>query len=168
MAHTFLPLFTRLVVALVLATATLASHAQPTTLTVEGIKVDGKPFQLASLKGKVVMLMFWSTECAVCRDKMPELRRNYEGWAGKPFELVLVNVDQRKQDFDTYEKIISTIVPTKLRFPQLWRGESGYKDSLGTLPQLPATFVIDKGGKVVERFSGRVPAEAWDKVADLL
>ena len=168
MAHTFLPLFTRLVVALVLATATLASHAQPSTLTLEGKSVDGKPFQLAALKGKVVMLMFWSTECAVCRDKMPELRRNYEGWAGKPFELVLVNVDQRKQDFDTYEKIISTIVPTKLRFPQLWRGESGYKDSLGTLPQLPATFVIDKGGKVVERFSGRVPAEAWDKVADLL
>ena len=37
--------------------------------------------------GKVVLLMFWSTGCAVCRDKMPELRQNYEGWAGKPHAL---------------------------------------------------------------------------------
>ena len=42
---------------------------------IEGKTIDGKPFQLSMLKGKVVLIMFWSTECAVCRDKMPELRK---------------------------------------------------------------------------------------------
>ncbi len=50
----------------------------------------------------------------------------------------------------------------------LWSGEPGYKDGFGKQAQLPSTFVIDKGGKIVERYQGRIPAEAWDKIADLL
>ena len=34
---------------------------------IEGKTLDGKPFKLSMLKGKVVLVMFWSTGCAVCR-----------------------------------------------------------------------------------------------------
>lgn len=135
---------------------------------IEGKTIDGAPFKLASLKGKVVLVMFWSTGCAVCRDKMPELRNNYEGWAGKPFELVAVNTDTRMQDFLDYERIISRTVPLKQRFVQLWTGEAGYRDNVGKPVQLPAAFLVDKSGKVVERYVGRIPPEAWDRIADLL
>ncbi len=130
--------------------------------------MDGKPFQLAALKGKVVLLMFWSTECAVCRDKMPELRQNYEGWRGKPFEMVLVSTDRRMEDLQSYEQIISRTVPLKQRFVQLWVGDAGYRDGFGKPAQLPASFLIDKSGRVVERYQGRIPAEAWDRIAELL
>ena len=139
-----------------------------TAPAMEGKTIEGSPFKLSSLKGKVVLVMFWSTGCAVCRDKMPELRNNYAGWAGKPFEMVVVNTDQRVQDFLDYERIISTTVPVKQRFVQLWTGETGYKDNIGKPAQLPTAFLIDKNGKVVERYTGRIPAEAWDKIADLL
>ncbi len=135
---------------------------------VEGKTIDGAAFKLSSLKGKVVLVMFWSTGCAVCRDKMPELRNNYEGWAGKPFELVAINTDTKVQDFLDYERIISRTVPLKQRFVQLWTGESGYKDNIGKPVQLPAAFLIDKTGKVVQRYVGRIPPEAWDSIADLL
>jgi len=154
-----------------LLAAALWAPAQAQTAAppaVEGKTIDGKPFRLSSLKGKVVLVMFWSTECAVCRDKMSELRQNYEGWNGKPFEMVLVSTDKKMQDLQEYEKIISRTVPVKQRFVQLWAGEPGYKDSFGKPVQLPSTFVIDKNGKVVERYQGRVPAEAWDKIAELL
>ncbi|MEP6791061.1 MAG: TlpA disulfide reductase family protein, partial [Ramlibacter sp.] len=111
---------------------------------------------------------FWSTGCAVCRDKMPELRQNYEGWKGKPFEMVLVSTDRKMQDVMDYEKIISSTVPLKQQFVQLWAGEPGYRDSFGPQGQLPSSFLIDKAGKVVQRYQGRIPAEAWDKIADLL
>lgn len=145
-----------------------AAVAAVTVPQIEGKAIDGSPFKLASLKGKVVLVMFWSTGCAVCRDKMPELRTNYEGWAGKPFELVAVNNDARVQDFLDYERIISRTVPLKQRFIQLWTGESGYKDNIGKPAQLPAAFLVDKTGKIVERYVGRIPPEAWDRIADLL
>lgn len=154
--------------------AWLPAHAQAPAAApaavpaIEGRTLEGQPFKLSGLKGKVVLVMFWSTSCAVCRDKMPELRQNYEGWKGKPFEMVLVSTDRRMQDLDDYERIISRTVPLQQRFVQLWAGEAGYKDNLGARAQLPALFLVDKSGKVVERWQGRMPAEAWDKVAELL
>ena len=160
-----------LLIAAVLMAATLTAAAQAPAaapLRVEGPTVEGKPFQLAALKGKVVLLMFWSTDCAVCRDKMAELRQNYQGWQGKPFELVLVATDRRMKDVEDYERIISRTVPLKQRFVQLWAGEAAYRDNVGAPGQLPASFLIDKNGKVVERYQGRMPAEAWDRIAELL
>lgn len=156
-------------VAAALAQTPAVSVVAPvTTPQVEGKTIEGTSFKLSSLRGKVVLVMFWSTGCAVCRDKMPELRNNYEGWAGKPFELVAVNTDTRMQDFLDYERIISRTVPVKQRFVQLWTGDGGYRDNVGKPVQLPAAFLVDKTGKVVERYVGRIPPEAWDRIADLL
>ncbi|HMS27013.1 MAG TPA: TlpA disulfide reductase family protein [Burkholderiaceae bacterium] len=139
---------------------------------VSGLTFDKKPFQLASLKGKVVVLMFWTTDCAVCRDQMPELRENIRGWADKPFELVLVSADKRMSDVDSYNAIVSQSVPVKQRFVQLWTGDGNYKSSVnvGLIPknQLPLTYVLDKNGKVVAGQNGRIPAAWWDFIADLL
>lgn len=160
-----------LLAAVLLATSVapaLAADAAEPVLSVQGPTVEGKPFNLASLKGKVVLLMFWSTDCAVCRDKMPELRMNYEGWKNQPFELVTVSVDRRKQDLDEYERLIAHLVPAQQRFVQIWRGEPQYKDNIGTPARLPMSFLIDKEGRTVQRYSGRIPAEAWDQIADLL
>ena len=170
-----------LLVALFLAPGSNVSRAQgipPPGATVaasaislpalEGKTIDGKPFKLSLLKGKVVLVMFWSTSCAVCRDKMPELRENYAGWNGKPFELVAVNTDGSRQDFMDYERIIASTVPARQRFVQLWTGESGYLDSFGKHGQLPDAFLIDKTGKLVERYVGRIPPETRDRIADLL
>lgn len=145
-----------------------AAGVPVTTPAMEGKTFDGKSFKLSSLNGKVVLVMYWSTGCAVCRDKMPELRINYEGWTGKPFELVAVSTDTRMQDVQDYERIISRTVPVKQRFIQLWMGDSSYRDNLGKHAQLPAAYLIDKSGKIVERYVGRIPPEAWDRIADLL
>ena len=51
---------------------------------------------------------------------------------------------------------------------QLWTGESGYLDSFGQHAQLPDAFLIDKKGKLIERYVGRIPPETWDRIADLL
>jgi glutathione peroxidase-family protein len=156
--------------ALLIATVLAALPAQaqtPTAAAVQGTTFDGKPFQLSSLKGKVVLVVFWSTECAVCRDKMAELRQNYQIWRTRPFEMVLVSTDRKLQDVEEYEKIISRTVPLKQQFVQLWSGHAGYQDSFGKPPQLPVSFLVDKGGNVVERYSGRIPPEAWSRVGVL-
>ena len=153
------------------------AHAQQAaaaaqTPAISGTTLENKAYQLASRRGKVVLVMFWSTDCAVCIDKMPELRENALGWAGKPFELVLVSVDARMEDVKNYNTIINQTVPLNQRLTHLWAGDAGYRDNLGLskvpLKQLPVSLLIDKQGKLVERYNGRIPAQVWDTIADLL
>ena len=64
------------------ATAATAGNkaAQPVRpAALKGVTESGKPVDLASLRGKVVMVVAWSTRCAVCLDNMPELRRRLAG-----------------------------------------------------------------------------------------
>lgn len=152
------------------AVATGAQSALPESEAPQlvGRTFDGRPFSLAEQRGKVVMVVFWSTGCAVCRDKLPELRANYAGWAGRPFELVTVATDERRQDALDYDRLIARIVPAAQRFPSLWRGEPGHRDGFGAADQLPAAYVIDREGRLAARFVGRIPAEAWDQVAELM
>jgi thiol-disulfide isomerase/thioredoxin len=154
------------------ATTKSAEPPELVTPTITGNTLEKKLFSLAALKGKVVLVMFWSTDCAVCRDKMPELRQNVQGWADKPFEMVLVSVDRNMRDVDSYNAILNQSVTLKQRFTQLWTGDASYKDNLSSATlsraQLPMALLIDKDGKVVERFTGRIPTDVWDKIADLL
>jgi thiol-disulfide isomerase/thioredoxin len=149
-----------------------AAPAPVVQAMLQGPAMDGTPFSLSTLRGRVVLVMFWSTGCAVCRDKMPELRQNAAGWRAQPFDLVLVSTDRRQQDLIDYERILTRTLPASQRFVQLWAGAPGFRETLG-VPALsaavqPTTFLIDKAGKVVERYSGRIPPEAWDRIADLL
>jgi thiol-disulfide isomerase/thioredoxin len=166
--------FTRTLLSLGLGLAlTLAPHSALALQTGETPVIQGKtltsaPFDLAALRGKVVLVLFWSTDCAVCRDKMPELRANAQGWHGKPFELVSISFDRREQDALDYEKLVTAMVPAGQRFAALWSGNPAYKGNAVRPAQLPTAWLLDKSGKLVETYSGRIPAEAWDKIVDLL
>ena len=142
--------------------------ATAATPELRGMDSQGRPFDLAAQRGRVVMVVFWSTECAVCRDKMPELRANLRGWQGQAFTLVGVNTDPEQRSFDEWERLVALTVRSDSRFPQLWRGDPAHRDSFGQPGTLPATWLIDKQGRITDRFNGRIPAEAWNRVADLL
>ena len=163
---------TRALCAIALATALVHSPSwalQPgDTPQIQGQTLAGAPFNLATLRGKVVLVLFWSTDCAVCRDKMPELRANAQGWRGQPFELVTVSVDRRLQDAADYERLVTALVPNARHFPTLWAGDATYRDNIGRPAQLPAAWLLDKSGRLVAHYTGRIPAQAWDTIADLL
>jgi len=120
---------------------------------------EGTRFDQSSLKGKVVMVYYWSTRCAVCRSHLPELRANMVGWRAKPFALVTVNVDSDPAEWKAYERIVTQT--QSARPVVLW--------SPGQLAaKLPMTLVLDTNGKIVARHEGRIAPEAWDSVAEIL
>jgi thiol-disulfide isomerase/thioredoxin len=139
-----------------------SAHAQtPTTppLLAQAITLEGAGFDQAALKGKVVMLFYWSTRCAVCRSHLPELRANMVGWRNKPFVLVTVNVDSDATEWRVYEHLVTQT--QSARPVVLWSpGQVGAK--------LPLTLVLDTNGKVFARHEGRIASEAWDDVAEIL
>ena len=149
-----------------------AAHAQAPTaapvaptqpLELQARNMTGERFTLDRLKGKVSIVFFWSTACAVCRDSLPELRANLAGWRDKPFALVTVNVDRNANDWMAYEQILSkTQMPPKNLFTLR------LDDGKPVPTKLPLTLLINAQGKIVSRYEGRLAPEAWDGVADLL
>lgn len=142
--------------------------AQPVNPELAGSTTDGRRFRLSEQAGRVVLVFYWSTDCAVCRDKMGELRANLAGWAGQPFTLIGVNMDRRLQDFRDHEALVRQTIAPARRFDSLWGGQPGFIDTLGTPARLPEACLIDKQGQLVERYSGRIPVQAWDRIAGLL
>ena len=162
-----------LALAAALAVAPLPARAAGETdvgsvFMLRGVTLDGRAVDVERLRGKVLMVFFWRSDCAVCLSKMPELRSNAQGWKGKPFELLLVNTDDKPDDAVRYENVMAQF-QRDLRPLAMWRGAPGYADGLGAAPtKLPLTLVIDRAGKVAVRHEGRVPAEAWNTIADLM
>lgn len=167
-----LPKLSRLLPLLLLALVMSSATAQPAPAGavpgLRGVTLEGRPFDLKDLRGKVALVFFWSTECAVCRDKMPELRANVQGWRNQPFEVVTVSEDRKRQNLVDYERLVAGTVVANQRFMTLWAGDPGFKDSFGKRARLPETFILDKSGKIAAHFIGRIPPEAWDTIADLL
>lgn len=145
-----------------------AQPAAPSNPTLEGKTADGQPLGLSALRGRVVLVFYWSTGCAVCRDKMHEMRANLAGWNQQPFTLLGVNMDARRDDLARYETLLRQTVPAAQRLRSVWAADPAFTDSLGPPTHLPSGALIDKNGQLVERYSGRIPPEAWDRIAELL
>ena len=129
--------------------------------------VGDSAVDLAGLKGSVVLVFYWSTDCAVCLDKMAELRDNVKGWRSKPFVIVAVNRNANESDFTNYLNIERQL---RTQDPQL--RHVYYKklliDQLYRPGRLPASFLIDAQGVLQYSHFGRIPPEAWDQIAELL
>ena len=144
----------------------LSAAAQPAKLN--GNTLDGQRFSLEALRGKVVMLFFWNTDCTPCIQKRPELRANAAGWRGKPFELVLISTDRERANALAYLKTLKQIEKNGPPMPALWAGDLTFSAPLAAPATVPLTLVIDVKGAVVARHAGRIAPEAWDDVAGLL
>lgn len=133
-----------------------------------GTTLEGQPYDLQQDLGKAMLVFFWSTDCAVCRDKMPELRANYEAWRDKPFQLVAVSLDRSLQALREYDRILNRVVPMKQQFPQLWRPDTHLRDDFGPIAQTPTSFILDKQHREVKQVHGRIDAALWDDIAELV
>jgi peroxiredoxin len=115
------------------------------------------------------MLLFWSTDCAVCLNTLPELRRNLAGWRGKDFVVIAVSQDPVERTLTDYEALLDRLVPPDPQMKMVWRKESLHRDNFGAMPARELqTVVLDRSGRVFKSVHGRFPPEVWDDVADLL
>src|SRR4051794_23566299 len=56
--------------------------------------LEGRGYDLAALRGKVVLINFWATWCEPCRQEMPSIERLTQKLGGKPFVVLAVNLDE--------------------------------------------------------------------------
>ena len=115
-----------------------------------GKTVNGQQLDVASYKGKVVVLNVWGSWCAPCRAEAPGLEKVYESLKAKGVQFVGINTrDTSVQNAVAFEKRYG--VP----FPSLYdpSGKLMLRFKKGTLnPQaVPSTLVLDREGGIAAR-----------------
>ena len=126
--------------------------------------LQGGPQSLGQFQGKVVVLNFWATWCAPCREEMPAFSRLQSRWGAKGVQFVGVSGEDA-QRVNTFAKRLGVSYP-------LWVGGDVVGElsrRLGNGPGvLPHTVLIDPAGNVLESRVGAYPEDLLEKrLADL-
>jgi cytochrome c biogenesis protein CcmG/thiol:disulfide interchange protein DsbE len=117
------------------------------------VDLSGKTVRLSAFRGRVVLVNVWTTWCPPCRDEMPSMERLYRELAGPDFELLAVSEDEG--GVDVVRRFAEDLGVT---FPVLYDPERQVGTRYGVWGY-PETFVIDRGGRIVEHVIG---PRTWD------
>jgi peroxiredoxin len=105
------------------------------------LDLQGKPWHLRDLKGKVVLVNFWATWCPPCRKEMPDLQALYDKYKDQGF-LVLSISDEETA------KVSPFIAERKITYPVLLDPGRKINDAF-IVEGIPKSFVYDREGKMV-------------------
>ena len=117
--------------------------------------LSGSKVSLASYKGKAVMINFWATWCGPCKVETPWIVELRDKYAAQGFEVLGVDTegdDLKASDKAGWAKAEANagkfVTEMKVPYPVLLDGDSISAD-YGGLDDLPASFFVDRNGKVV-------------------
>ncbi len=107
-----------------------------------GQTIDGKAFDLAKLRGHVVVANVWATWCTPCRVEMPTLDAFYKAHKAQGVVLVGLSADRAKDAAATVDRVMSAF-----SYPAIILSTAKV-DGFTPPNILPVTYVIDAKGVV--------------------
>jgi len=117
--------------------------------------LSGRKVTLASYRSKAVLVNFWATWCGPCKVETPWLVELRDKYAAQGFEVL--GIDTEADDLKADDKagwakeraaVDKFAAEEKMNYPVLLNGDS-ISEAYGGLDDLPASFFIDRNGRVV-------------------
>jgi len=127
-----------------------AKMAPPFAITA----IDGRHISMDDLQGKVVLVDFWATWCAPCREALPHIREVAKKFQGQPLVILSVSLDTDEQKWKDF------IAKNEMSWPQYRDG--GFTGPIArsfSVTAIPHTFTIDTDGVLQDEHIGDASIE---------
>lgn len=136
------------------------TKAKPSAETFSATSLDGKIIDLAQLRGKVVLISFWSTKCAICHSEIPKLNRLVQTYKNRNVVFLALTMENSNK-VEAYLKKWAfdfNIVPNSFGVVLKYADKTNDGNiSMG----FPAHFLINQKGEIELKTNG------FDKTAEI-
>jgi cytochrome c biogenesis protein CcmG, thiol:disulfide interchange protein DsbE len=114
-------------------------------------QLDGREFDLAKLRGKVVLVNFWATWCSPCRSEMPTLDAFYRRYHARGLDVLGLSIDEAPDAPRVRQVMRRFSYPGAL-------ASAARVNGFGEPVAVPVTYVIDAHGVVRAQLEAEGPA----------
>jgi peroxiredoxin len=119
---------------------------------------DGTKMQISEYRGKVVLLNFWATDCGGCVLEIPSFIELEKAYKDKGFTAVGVSMDISYEDLkdanEAWGRVRPFVAKHGVNYP-IAMGDDAISKAYA-LNAFPATYLIDKSGKIAVAYVGMV------------
>jgi peroxiredoxin len=111
--------------------------------------LNGQPLNLASYRGKVLLLDFWATWCGPCRDETPHFVQLQDKYRQQGLQVVGISMDDGPKPVrEFYQQF-------KMNYP-VAMGNERVAEAYGGVLGLPIAFLIGRDGRIHTKYIGEV------------
>ena len=153
----FIPLVILALLGFLLFSLTSKTPAPDVTFTT----ITGKTISMAELKGKMVLVNFWATDCPGCIAEMPKLIETYNQYHQQGFEMVAVAMS-----YDPPSQVLNYTSKRQVPFPVMHDSLGEVASRFGNVNLTPTTFIVDKEGRIVRKTIGEMDFAALHDLLD--
>lgn len=116
--------------------------------------INSQPLQLADLRGKVVLLDFWTFDCWNCYRSFPWLKDLEQRLEDEPFLVIGVHSPEFEQEY-VRNNLVKKVKEFGLHHPVVMDNDFSYWDAMGN-KYWPSFYLIDRDGLIQAEFFGEV------------
>jgi len=126
--------------------------------------IDGRTLTLEQLRGKTVLVDFWSTSCKSCIKEMPDLIALHQEFSPKGLEIIGVTMP-----YDRPDMVLKAAKDLQIPYPIALDIDGEISQAYGDVSVTPTHFLIAPDGKILDKIVGALdPVKFRDRIKTML